>query len=40
MGEDGVKVIQAGSNVDLADESYQIIGACFAVYKAMGCGFL
>ena len=23
-----------------ADESYKIIGACFAVYKAMGCGFL
>jgi GxxExxY protein len=22
------------------EESYQIIGACFEVYKAMGCGFL
>jgi GxxExxY protein len=23
-----------------ADESYKIIGACFNVYKEMGCGFL
>ncbi len=23
-----------------ADESYKIIGACFKVYKEMGCGFL
>ena len=22
------------------DESYQILGACFEVYKQMGCGFL
>ena len=22
------------------DESYQIMGACFEVYKEMGCGFL
>ena len=22
------------------EESYQVMGACFAVYKAMGCGFL
>ncbi len=22
------------------EESYQIIGACFEVYKEMGCGFL
>ena len=22
------------------EESYKIMGACFAVYKAMGCGFL
>lgn len=22
------------------DETYQILGACFAVYKEMGCGFL
>ena len=22
------------------DESYQIVGACFEVYKTMGCGFL
>ena len=22
------------------DESYRIIGACFEVYKEMGCGFL
>lgn len=22
------------------DESYQIMGACFEVYKTMGCGFL
>ncbi len=24
----------------LPDESYQIMGACFEVYKRMGCGFL
>ncbi len=24
----------------LKDESYQIMGACFEVYKEMGCGFL
>ena len=24
----------------LKEESYQIIGACFEVYNAMGCGFL
>lgn len=23
-----------------ADETYQILGACFEVYKRMGCGFL
>ncbi|HJT80891.1 MAG TPA: GxxExxY protein [Chthoniobacterales bacterium] len=30
-----------GSEVDLVfkDESYAIIGACFAVYKDKGCGF-
>jgi hypothetical protein len=22
------------------DESYRIMGACFEVYKEMGCGFL
>ena len=22
------------------DEAYRIIGACFEVYKRMGCGFL
>jgi hypothetical protein len=22
------------------EESYQIMGACFEVYKEMGCGFL
>ena len=22
------------------DETYQILGACFEVYKTMGCGFL
>lgn len=28
------------SKVLYADESYAIIGACFNVYKRMGCGFL
>ena len=23
-----------------ADETYKILGACFEVYKTMGCGFL
>ncbi len=24
----------------LSDETYSIIGACFEVYKTLGCGFL
>lgn len=28
------------SKILYADESYAIIGACFNVYKEMGCGFL
>jgi GxxExxY protein len=28
------------SKLILPDESYRIIGACFEVYKEMGCGFL
>jgi GxxExxY protein len=28
------------SNVIYAEESYKIMGACFNVYKEMGCGFL
>ena len=28
------------SEVIYAEESYEIIGACFAVYNEMGCGFL
>lgn len=28
------------SGIVLADESYQIIGACFDVYNELGCGFL
>lgn len=28
------------SNLLFKDESYKIIGACFEVYKTMGCGFL
>jgi GxxExxY protein len=28
------------SGILYPDESYKIIGACFNVYKAMGCGFL
>jgi GxxExxY protein len=27
-------------NILYKEESYKIIGACFEVYKAMGCGFL
>ncbi len=27
------------SELILPDESYQIMGACFEVYKRMGCGF-
>jgi GxxExxY protein len=28
------------SELVLPDESYRIMGACFEVYKEMGCGFL
>jgi GxxExxY protein len=28
------------SNLLFKDESYKIMGACFEVYKTMGCGFL
>ncbi len=28
------------SDLILPDESYRIMGACFEVYKRMGCGFL
>jgi GxxExxY protein len=28
------------SELIYAEESYQILGACFHVYKTMGCGFL
>lgn len=28
------------SDLIFAQESYKIIGACFNVYKTMGCGFL
>ena len=28
------------SDLVLADESCQIVGACFEVYNSMGCGFL
>jgi GxxExxY protein len=28
------------SDLVLPDESYVIMGACFEVYKEMGCGFL
>lgn len=28
------------SELILPDESYRIMGACFEVYKQMGCGFL
>lgn len=28
------------SKMILPDESYRIMGACFEVYKRMGCGFL
>ncbi len=28
------------SKLVLPEESYQIMGACFEVYKRMGCGFL
>ena len=28
------------SKILYADESYKIMGACFNVYKALGCGFL
>ncbi|MDR4503193.1 MAG: GxxExxY protein [Candidatus Scalindua sp.] len=28
------------SEIIYADESYSIIGACYNVYKEMGCGFL
>ena len=28
------------SKIIYADESYKIVGACFNVYKQMGCGFL
>lgn len=28
------------SNLIYMDESYKIMGACFNVYKEMGCGFL
>ena len=28
------------SGILYPDESYKIIGACFNVYKTMGCGFL
>ncbi len=27
-------------NIVFAEESYKILGACFNVYKAKGCGFL
>lgn len=28
------------SDLVLPDESYRVMGACFEVYKRMGCGFL
>ena len=28
------------SGIIYPDESYALMGACFHVYKAMGCGFL
>ncbi len=28
------------SDIIYKDESYKIMGACFEVYKEMGCGFL
>lgn len=28
------------AEIILKDESYQIMGACFEVYKELGCGFL
>lgn len=28
------------SEIIYKDESYRIMGACFEVYKEMGCGFL
>jgi len=31
---------EATSELIYKDESYAIIGACFAVYKEKGCGFL
>src|SRR5436853_7462853 len=31
---------EGGTGLICRDESYTIIGACFAVYKDKGCGFL
>jgi GxxExxY protein len=31
---------ETGSELAFKDESYAIMGACFAVYKDKGCGFL
>ncbi len=34
------KGILMGRELIYKDESYKIVGACFEVYKTMGCGFL
>ncbi len=34
------EIRENGSGIIYADESYLIMGVCFAVYKEMGCGFL
>jgi GxxExxY protein len=33
-------VVKNKADILFKDESYKIIGACFEVYKEMGCGFL
>jgi len=38
--EESGEVRETGGGVLLRDESYRIMGACFEVYKTMGCGFL
>jgi GxxExxY protein len=40
MDFEAMEVNETGGGVVYPDESYQIVGACFAVYKELGCGFL
>lgn len=40
MDHEKHEVHESGKEIVCADESYQIMGACFEVYTEKGCGFL